>query len=111
MLLVIANTEYFGGTFKIAPGASTVDGKLDMVAILDVPHMKRIPLLASATHGGHAGRKECTMTRSSLFTVRFPVPPSYETDGELHRAQTENLTITSCPGALRVLVAADARLN
>ena len=110
MLLVIANTEYFGGMFRIAPGASAADGMLDAVSILDVSHLRRIPLLAAATRGAHARRSECTITRAASFEISFPVPPSYETDGELHRAKTENLIVTSCPRALRV-VTSDRELD
>ena len=105
MLLVIANTEYFGGMFRIAPGASAADGMLDAVSILDVSHLLRIPLLAAATRGGHAERPECTITRAASFEISFPAPPSYETDGELHRAKSASLIVTSCPGALRVVTA------
>ncbi|HMA21498.1 MAG TPA: YegS/Rv2252/BmrU family lipid kinase [Gemmatimonadaceae bacterium] len=111
LLLVIANTEYFGGMFRIAPGASAADGMLDAVSILDVPHLRRIPLLAAATRGAHASRPECTITRAMSFKVSFPVPPTYETDGELHRAQAENLVVTSCPRALRVVTASGVALQ
>ena len=105
LLLVIANTEYFGGMFRIAPGASAVDGRLDAVAILDVPGIRRIPMLARAVGGTHATRRECTMTRASSFELSFPYPPSYDSDGELHRAESATLTVSSCAAALRAMTA------
>ena len=51
LLLVIANTEYFGGMFRIAPGARADDGELDLVAIKDVPSGRRVAMLSAATRG------------------------------------------------------------
>ena len=103
MLLVIANTEFFGGTFMIAPGASATDGLLDAVSILDLPPARRIAMLAAATRGTHLEFPECLVERSAEFELRFAAPPSYETDGELHRAQRAAVTVSSCPSALRVV--------
>ena len=109
MLLVIANTEYFGGTFNIAPGASATDGLLDAVSILDLHPARRIAMLAAATRGTHLTYPECIVERSSGFELRFSSPPSYETDGELHHAKTSTVTVSSCPSALRVVAGPEFR--
>jgi len=108
MLIVVANTEYFGGMFRIAPGAQVSDGELDMVTILDIPPSRRVSMLAAATRGTHFRFPECTMERARSFELTFPSPPAYETDGELHRAASANLTVTSCPAALRVVSASSS---
>ena len=105
MLVVIANTEFFGGMFRIAPGAQVSDGELDMVSILDIPPSRRITMLGAATKGTHFRFAECTMNRSRSFQLSFPSPPTYETDGELHSAVSADLTVTSCAAALRVVTA------
>jgi diacylglycerol kinase (ATP) len=105
MLLVIANAAFFGGTFKIAPGASVVDGMLDAVSILDLSSLGRIGMLSAATRGAHGQRKECLMERASMFEVEFASAPSFETDGELHHANQSKLRVVSCPAALRVVAA------
>jgi diacylglycerol kinase family enzyme len=105
LLLAIANASYFGGTFEIAPGAIATDGKLDAVSILNVPPWKRVGILAAAIRGKHERYRECVRERASEFTVSFAAPPTYETDGELHHAQTSTVTVSSCPGALRVVAA------
>ena len=108
MLLVIANTEFFGGMFRIAPGAQVSDGELDMVSILDLPPSRRITMLGAATKGTHFRFAECTMNRSRSFHLTFPSPPTYETDGELHSAVSADLTVTSCAAALRVVTASQS---
>ena len=107
MLLVVANTEYFGGMFRIAPGARFDDGQLDLIEVLDIPAGRRVAMLSAAMKGDHMKYPECLMDRGKSFKLSFPSPPSYETDGEAHRAASAKLTVTSCPGALRVLTAFD----
>ncbi len=107
MLLVFANTEYFGGMFRIAPGARLDDGELDMIEILDLPTSRRAAMLSAATRGDHMKYPECIMERAGSFEVSFPFPPAYETDGELHQAESSRLTVSSCPSALRVVTAYD----
>jgi diacylglycerol kinase (ATP) len=106
MMLVIANSPNFGGTFRIAPRASLTDGKLDAVSILDLPASRRMSMLSAAIKGNHERFPEVITTTSDSFEVLFDLPPWYETDGELHRAQSGSLRIISCPGALRVVMSA-----
>jgi len=103
MLLVLANASRFGGTFEIAPGASATDGLLDAVSILDVSPMKRIAILAAAVRGRHETYRECVRESAREFEVSFAAAPVYETDGEMHRARSAILTVTSCQAALRVV--------
>lgn len=105
MLVVIANSEYFGGMFRIAPGARVSDGELDAIAIRNVLGTRRVALLTAAMKGDHARFPECVMERAGSFDLSFPVAPSYEADGELHRAESADLTVSSCPAALRVVTA------
>jgi diacylglycerol kinase (ATP) len=107
MLLVVANTEYFGGMFRIAPGARFDDGQLDLIEVLDIPAGRRVSMLSAATKGEHMKYPECLMDRGNVFQLSFASPPVYETDGELHRAASSELAVTSCPSALRVLTAFD----
>ena len=54
--------------------------------------------------GTHVARPEVLVEQASSFTLRFPVPPSYETDGEYRRAASAGLEVTCVPRALRVVV-------
>jgi diacylglycerol kinase family enzyme len=76
-----------------------------MVTVLDVPPSRRVSVLAAATKGTQFRFAECSMERARSFTLSFPSPPTYETDGELHSAASAQLTVTSCPAALRVVTA------
>ncbi len=103
MMLVIANSPNFGGTFRIAPKASLTDGKLDAVSILDLPAARRIAMLSAAINGTHERFPEVITGQAESYEVSFAAAPWYETDGELHRARSARLRIISCPRALRVV--------
>ncbi len=103
LMFVLANASYFGGTFEIAPGAIATDGKLDAISILDLPAWKRAAVLGAALMGKHERFKECVRERSGAFEISFPVPPVYDADGELHRANDSVVNVSSCPSALRVV--------
>ena len=105
MLVVVANSEYFGGLFRIAPGARVTDGELDAISVRNVSKTRRLKIFSAAVNGDHARFPECSMDRAASFALSFPEAPSYEIDGELHRARTSNLTVSCCPSALRVVTA------
>ncbi len=103
LMLVIANARNFGGAFRIAPGASLSDGKLDAIAIYDAPALKRLALFAAAVKGTHVSKPGVRVEQSAKFSLTFGSPPAYETDGEYRRARTAELEVSCVPGALRVV--------
>ncbi|MGH7729762.1 MAG: diacylglycerol/lipid kinase family protein, partial [Candidatus Eiseniibacteriota bacterium] len=91
LMLIVANAKHFGGAFHIAPGAELADGMLDAVSILDAPPLGRIGLFVATTRGTHTGDRRVITEQASRFTLRFPAPPAYETDGEYRRAASAEL--------------------
>lgn len=110
MLLVVANTQYFGGMFTVAPGASATDGLLDAVSVHDVTLIRRMGMLASVARGSHLAQTECMLRRAKWFSLSFDQAPAYQVDGELRRAASSSLSVSSCPAALRVVSAPDSGL-
>jgi diacylglycerol kinase (ATP) len=103
LMLIVANAQCFGGSFRIAPEASLTDGRLDAISIHDAPRLRRLRLLGAAARGTHTSLAEVTTEQASRFVLRFPEPPGYETDGEYHRAASATLEVTCVPRALRVV--------
>jgi diacylglycerol kinase (ATP) len=103
LMLIVANARNFGGSFKIAPGASVTDGKLDAISIHDAAPLARMRLFAAATKGTHVMAREVLVEQSPSFTLEFPAPPAFETDGEYNRARTARVQIDCVPRALRVV--------
>lgn len=106
LMLIVANAKHFGGSFHIAPQAELADGRLDAVSILDGPPLSRLGLFVAATRGTHVANPRVVIEQAPRFTLRFPEPPAYETDGEYRRAASTELEITCVPRALRVVTAA-----
>ncbi len=104
LMLIVANARHFGGAFHIAPAADLTDGRLDAVSILDAPPLGRARLFVATTRGTHTADRRVITEQASRFTLRFPAPPAYETDGEYRRAAAAELEVECVPRALRVVV-------
>jgi len=103
LMLIIANARHFGGAFHIAPGADPADGLLDAVSVLDAPLLGRFRLFGAVTRGRHGAHPEVRTEQAARFTLRFPAPPAYETDGEYRRAQSRELEVACLPRAIRIV--------
>jgi diacylglycerol kinase (ATP) len=103
LMLIIANGKNFGGSFRIAPEASVSDGRLDAIAIAMASPLRRARLFGAATKGTHVTLAEVQTEQAPAFTLTFPAPPAYETDGEYNRAASARLEVRCVPGALRVV--------
>jgi diacylglycerol kinase (ATP) len=103
LMLIVANARNFGGSFKIAPGASVTDGKLDAISIHDAAPLARMRLFAAATKGTHVMAPEVLVEQAPSFTLEFAAPPAFETDGEYNRAKGAVVQIDCIPQALRVV--------
>ena len=104
LMLIVANGRNFGGSFKIAPGASVTDGKLDAISIHDAAPLARMRLFAAATRGTHVMAREVLVEQAPTFTLEFPEPPAFETDGEYNRATGAVVQVDCVPQALRVVM-------
>jgi diacylglycerol kinase (ATP) len=104
MMIVFANAPYFGGAFHIAPIATVTDGQLDAVMFADASPLRRLMLLGAVTRGTHARFREVSFERSPTFVLHFDEAPWFESDGELHRALSSDVTVECVPRALRVLI-------
>jgi diacylglycerol kinase (ATP) len=102
LMLIVANARHFGGSFRIAPQASLVDGKLDVVSIHDATAMRRLQLFGAAMRGTHGDHPEVVVEQSDCFHLSFPSPPAYETDGEYNVASSAQLEVSCVPRRLRV---------
>lgn len=104
LMIVIANGQWFGGMFRIAPSARINDGLLDLVAIGDVPAWRRARLFAAAPAGGHVALAGVEQTRTREVTLTFDAPVQFEADGELHALGSRECTVRVMPGALSCVV-------
>ncbi len=103
LTIVIANGQWFGGAFRIAPDAMLDDGLLDVVAIGDVSPFRRARLFGAAPWGRHVRAPEVRYAQARRLTLEFPEPSWYQADGEMYRADDARVVIETGAGTLRVI--------
>ena len=106
LMLIVANGRVFGGGFHIAPRADLGDGRLDGMAFRNMSVLRRLGLMTQLLRGTHEASPEVKASTGSRYLLRFEKPPAYETDGEWNQARTAEVTVSSVPQALRVMVPA-----
>jgi diacylglycerol kinase (ATP) len=100
--IVASNGPRFGGGFRVAPGATVTDGKIDLVSVRDASPWRRLQLFVHARLGTHIGQSEVERRPVTRLTLRFDEPPMLDADGELHAIPSTELRIRVEPGAIRV---------
>lgn len=84
VVLTASNGKYYGGGIFVAPDASLVDGKLEIVFFNKVWKPKIPGMLVKYIAGRHIKEiKECEYIRAESFTIESDMPIVCETDGEL----------------------------
>jgi diacylglycerol kinase (ATP) len=103
MLAAFANTRFFGGGMKIAPGAERSDGRLDVVVVRELSRAGFLAIFPRVYRGTHTGHPRCRVVRAARCRVAFDREMSCWGDGErLAPVGPEGLLIDLVPGALRV---------
>ncbi|HEV7596462.1 MAG TPA: diacylglycerol kinase family protein [Gemmatimonadaceae bacterium] len=103
LMLTISNGQFLGGAFRIAPGASAVDGKLDIGLFSDAGLIGRVRIFAGAFRGTHVGLRSVETRRVAQMSLRFSAPPRVEIDGELVQALSSTVNVECLPRALSVI--------
>ena len=102
LTIVFANGRWFGGMFQIAPDARIDDGLIDCIGIRDASTLQRASLFVRAIRGAHVHSSAVRTARQAGYTLRFPVAPRFQLDGELMQASGSIVRIGVLPGALAV---------
>jgi diacylglycerol kinase family enzyme len=90
VLVAITNSPAYGGIFKINPGASISDGKLNLCKISPLSKLKAIYTLFLATQGKHLKIPEVkTYTFSRTLKILSKEPIIWEIDGEVQKPERE----------------------
>ena len=100
--IVLSNGPRLGGGFRVAPGASVTDGRLEVVLVRDARPFRRLQLFARARVGTHEGQFEVERRSAERLTLRFDEPPLLDADGELHAIESTELHVRVAPAAIRV---------
>jgi diacylglycerol kinase (ATP) len=104
LMLVVANANYFGGSFHIAPRARLDDGRLDVVSIANAGAFERARLFSLVGKGRHEGHPKVVVRQAARLRVQAAPGWRYEMDGEVYTCEGAALDIESVPAALEVFV-------
>lgn len=102
-LVAVANSAQYGNGAFIAPGASVIDGKLELVALPAPGLFSAMAQVSRLFLGRLDGDRRIHRWSAAEFTLRRSAPGPFHTDGEVHRAGRE-IRIRTLPRALRVVV-------
>lgn len=81
LAVIVANGQFFGGGWNIAPKSTPMDGVVD-VQIFNLTR-RRVPALVPLIRGGHHLRHPAVRrTRTSAFRITTPDPWPIEIDGD-----------------------------
>jgi diacylglycerol kinase (ATP) len=101
VLVVAANTSYFGGGLKIAPDTDPADGLLDVIVVDACTRTELVKVLPKLFTGGHIGHPKVSVLRGRHIRLDAPRATTWA-DGE--RSGALPLTAECVPGALKMIV-------
>lgn len=110
VLAAVSNGRCVGGMFRIAPGASPADGRLDLCVVEDMPMVSQLALVPRILRGTHVSsrRVESRLVRAVVLRVPAGLPLYFQIDGELREpAGVRELRVDVMPGRLRVVSRAE----
>ena len=82
LLALVANGQFFGGGFNVAPKAALMDGLLD-VQVIDAKRREALQLFPQVKKGLHLRHPSVTRFQTSAFSLTTSVPWPFEVDGDL----------------------------
>ena len=103
ILAAVANTQYYGGGMRIAPGALLDDGKLDICVVRAMDKFKLFCLFPTVYFGRHTKISSVEYAQAPVAAIETERPFDVYADGE-YICQTP-VEFSVAPGALQVIVA------
>ena len=102
LFVAFANGEYYGGGMRIAPGARTDDGRLDICVVGDISRATAIRQLPNLYRGTHVRHAAVSMHAGSTISIDGAETTRVHLDGEPFG--TLPLTVVLEAGLVRVAV-------
>jgi diacylglycerol kinase (ATP) len=82
LFVAFANGEYYGGGMRIAPGARTDDGRLDICVVGDISRLTAIRQLPNLYRGTHTRHSAVSMHSGSTLSIEGEDGVAIHLDGE-----------------------------
>jgi diacylglycerol kinase (ATP) len=98
----VANGDWIGGMFNIAPDARHDDGVFDLIIVDPVSRPRVLQLLPKLMAGSHLGEREISHERVTEVLIEADEPVESHLDGEI-LAPLKRFEISILPDALQIL--------
>lgn len=82
LFIAIANGEYYGGGMRIAPGATTDDGLLDICVVGDISRLTALRQLANLYRGTHVAHPQVELLTARTLSIAGDARTLVHLDGE-----------------------------
>ncbi|HJP70750.1 MAG TPA: sphingosine kinase, partial [Candidatus Limnocylindria bacterium] len=100
LLVAIANGAYYGGGMRIAPGARTDDGRLDVCVVGDISRLTAVRELPNLYRGTHVRHPAVSMHTATVIDIEGTSATRVHLDGEPFGSLP--LAISLVPAAIEV---------
>jgi len=100
-LISFSNSQYTGGTMRMAPGADPTDGLLDVVHVGLLGRRRLLATFPRIYRGTHVDMPEVRTARARVVELNLAGPVSVMVDGEVLDLHLRRLEVL--PGALTLL--------
>ncbi len=107
LLLAMGIGPRGGGGFFLTPGAVQDDDLIQSCTVSPISRLHMIYLLIKSLKGRHISSKHVNMRQNRRIVINANMPAPIHVDGEMFAYPKDNVrqvTVTSVPGALRVIV-------
>ncbi|MDQ0220307.1 diacylglycerol/lipid kinase family protein [Peribacillus cavernae] len=81
--IVVSNQSYFGGGIKISPRSEYEDGRFNLIAVHDIPHIKLLFVFLTVLWGGHLRLKNVSSFLGREMEITSDKPVRIQADGEI----------------------------
>lgn len=81
--IVTANQSYFGGGINISPHSEFDDGRFNLIAVHDIPHVKLLLVFMTVFWGGHLRLKNVSSFVCREVEITSHRPAKIQADGEI----------------------------
>jgi len=98
----VANGDWIGGMFNIAPAARNDDAEFDLLVVAPVSRLRILQLLPKLMAGKHMQEKEISHEMVTGVLIEADEPVDCHLDGEMQPLQ-QRFEISLLPGALHLL--------
>lgn len=83
--VAVSNIPFYGGAFRLAPGARLDDGRLDLVLLRDAGRLRTLRFAFEVLRGAHVHSRDVIARPVREVVLRAPAGAAAQVDGDLCR--------------------------